>query len=241
MKRNRKRVKVILILTVFSLLLIVAGAAGMIIYPYYNEILLIKEAADPLRLSESITIGFYQTISPKIDIKAYDETFDDSQSLEYLTRDQLSQYYNEGSIANRLEPKNSMITIPSINVDAYILDGETAHRMDYGPWHFPLSSYPGAKGNMVIIGHRFAELPPSQNTFFNLDKIMVGDKILITQKGGISYTYTVTETKVVEKNDRSVLADHGDYRITLITCTPLWTSKQRLVITGILDKAYSNI
>lgn len=83
-------------------------------------------------------------------------------------------------------------------------------------------------------------MPPNTNTFFNLDKARVGDKIVINQKDG-SYRYTVTEKKVVEKNDRSVLLNTNDYRLTLITCTPLWTSDQRLVVIGKLDKVYGSI
>ena len=70
-------------------------------------------------------------------------------------------------------------------------------------------------------------------------KIKVGDKIEVIQSDN-KFTYVVTETKVVEKNDISVLQDYSDYRITLITCSPLWTSKQRLVIVGKLDKLYKN-
>ncbi len=82
--------------------------------------------------------------------------------------------------------------------------------------------------------------PPNKGySFFNLDKVKVGDKIEVVQNDN-QFTYIVTETKVVEKNDISVLQDYSDYRITLITCSPLWTSKQRLVIVGKLDKLYKN-
>jgi sortase A len=111
--------------------------------------------------------------------------------------------------------------------------------MNKGFWHFPSSNLPGQKGNMVVIGHRYAKLPPNKDTFFNLDKVKVGDKIEVVQNDN-QFTYIVTETKVVEKNDISVLQDYSDYRITLITCSPLWTSKQRLVIVGKLDKLYKN-
>jgi LPXTG-site transpeptidase (sortase) family protein len=86
--------------------------------------------------------------------------------------------------------------------------------MNKGFWHFPSSNLPGQKGNMVVIGHRYAKLPPNKDTFFNLDKVKVGDKIEVVQNDN-QFTYIVTETKVVEKNDISVLQDYSDYRITL--------------------------
>lgn len=138
-----------------------------------------------------------------------------------------------------LESLQTKISISSIDVEGYVYEGEDSKTMDTGFWHFPVSKLPGEKGNTVIIGHRYAKLPPSKDTFFNLDKVVVGDKIIVEQSNAL-YTYIVTDTKVVEKNDISVLRDFNDYRITLITCTPLWTANQRLVIVGKLDKLYKN-
>ncbi len=239
-KKSKKKFLLKFVLAL-SLVLITLGAIGMIIYPNYNDIVLIKKDFDITSISKAVSINFFRSVSPKISLSEYEDDLLNETSLEAISEEQLKRISNESAIANRLEPKGTKVTIESINVDAYVLDGTDAHRMDFGPWHFPLSDYPGEKGNVVIIGHRFAELPPSQNTFFNLDKIIPGDKIVISQNGGIEYVYTVIETKVVEKSDRTVLLDYGDYRITLITCTPLWTAKQRLVITGILDRAYISI
>ena len=111
--------------------------------------------------------------------------------------------------------------------------------MNKGFWHFPTSDLPGQKGNSVIIGHRYAKLPPNKDTFFNLDKVKVGDKIEVVQLDQ-THTYIVTDTKIVEKNDISILQNYSDYRITLITCSPLWSSNQRLVVVGKLDKLYKN-
>jgi sortase A len=80
-------------------------------------------------------------------------------------------------------------------------------------------------------------MPPAKDTFFNLDKVKKGDNIVVQQEGN-KYTYIVSEVKIVEKNDISVLQDTTEHQITLITCTPLWTSKQRLAVIGKLDKLY---
>jgi sortase A len=64
-----------------------------------------------------------------------------------------------------------------------------------------------------------------------------GDSIVIEQEGN-RYTYIVSETRVVEKNDISILQDTTEHQITLITCTPLWTSDKRLAVIGKLDKLY---
>lgn len=232
------------ILKVISILLLPLPFIGIgifLIYPYYNDIVILKESLNPEAISNSVTLKFFTSISPKQVAGIYEEDFNKATSVEYLTDEILAKYTNEGDVSRQLEPFDTKISVKSANISASIIDGKNAFAMKKGPWHFPLSNAPGEKGNFVVIGHRFAELPPSTNTFFNLDKIKVGDKISISQTGDVNYEYTVLETKVVEKDNRSVLQDYGDYRITLITCTPLWTSKQRLVVTGILDKAYRKI
>ena len=112
--------------------------------------------------------------------------------------------------------------------------------MDSGFWHFPISKYPGQKGNAVIIGHRFLNLPPAKDTFFNLDKVKIGDEIVLKHDEG-EWKYIVTEIKIVDENDISVVKDTDDYRLTLITCTPLWTSEKRLVVIAKLDKLYQKV
>jgi sortase A len=139
-----------------------------------------------------------------------------------------------------MEEYKTVLSIDSADIKGKVVDGETSEQMERGFWHFPLSSQPGKRGNTVIIAHRFLYLPPRTDTFFSLDKVQIGDKITVTQKDG-TYNYTVIERKVVAKTDRDVLAPTNDYRITLITCTPLWTSDRRLVVVGKLDKIYGNI
>ena len=132
------------------------------------------------------------------------------------------------------------ILIDNINIEGKVLQGESSLTMDKGFWHFPISAFPGEKGNMVTIGHRFMNLPPNRDSFFNLDQTKIGEKIVISHQEGV-YTYIVVDKKEVEPNDLSVVQETEDYRLTLITCTPLWTSQKRLVIIAKLDKLYKKV
>lgn len=134
-----------------------------------------------------------------------------------------------------LEGKNAKLQISSIGVLGNIVDGVAQDSMLRGFWHYPVSSTPGKRGNTVIIGHRFDKLPPDPQTFFNLDQVKIGDKVVVSMSDK-SINYTVIQTKIVDKNDKSVLEDSGDYRLTLITCTPLWTADKRLVVIAIQDE-----
>ena len=70
-----------------------------------------------------------------------------------------------------------------------------------------------------------------------------GDEIDIETVLGGAYVYIVTGSEVVEPSDYHVVTDKpmpNTATLTLITCTPKWTSKQRLVIHSTLDASRSS-
>ena len=229
MKKSAKTaITIILILTILTPL------GYFLIYPNYNKLIGPIKRFNIQRSAEEIT---FQIITELVPTK--DEVL--GVAIQSSGGQSIEESLNPQTVLDKkiLEELNTKIIINSIDAEGLVYEGTDSHTMNKGFWHFPSSNLPGQKGNMVVIGHRYAKLPPNKDTFFNLDKVKVGDKIEVVQNDN-QFTYIVTETKVVEKNDISVLQDCSDYRITLITCSPLWTSKQRLVIVGKLDKLYKN-
>jgi len=229
MKKSAK-----MIVTIILILIILTPLGYFLIYPNYNKLIGPIKRFNIQRSAEEIT---FQIITELVPTK--DEVL--GVAIQSSGGQSIEESLNPQTVIDRkiLEELNTKIIINSIDVEGLVYEGADAHTMNKGFWHFPTSSFPGQKGNMVVIGHRYAKLPPNKDTFFNLDKVKVGDKIEVIQNNN-QFTYIVTESRVVEKNDISVLQDYSDYRITLITCSPLWTSKQRLVIVGKLDKLYKN-
>jgi LPXTG-site transpeptidase (sortase) family protein len=131
---------------------------------------------------------------------------------------------NQPQITDRL-------TIPQAGIDMPILQGNSVSILLKGGWLFPGTSTPDAGGNSVIFGHRFRYLPPISNTFYNLDKVKNSDQFTITWRGKI-YTYQVVNIKIIEPTDLSVLAPSTMSQVTLVTCSPLFSSKQRLVVVA---------
>lgn len=127
-------------------------------------------------------------------------------------------------------PKTNNIVIPKIGVDTPILEGKSALTLNDGLWRRPKTSTPDLGGNTVITGHRFM-YSTGNKTFYHLDKLAVGDPITVYWKGR-AYGYRVTSQKVVAPTEISIEEPTTDERLTLYTCTPLWTSKNRLVITA---------
>ncbi len=224
----KKSIKVLT--TLFLILLVLLPIAFFVIYPLYNDIALKKNSLDIYAFTKETTMNLLTTLSPTKE-KFVKEEFSEG-SIEESVR-------GANIILDKkiLEEVNTSLSIEKVFVDGKIFQGVDAYTMDKGFWHFPSSTYPGHRGNFVVIGHRFMNIPPAKDTFYNLDKVNIGDEIKVNHSEG-DYTYIVTEIKEVEANDLSVVKETDDYRLTLITCTPLWTSERRLVVIAKLDKLY---
>jgi len=219
------------LITIVLLLLILIPIGYFLIFPNYNTLIGSIQRIDSKRISYDIYFSFLIELSPtKEQVLGTNSILAEEGSIE--------EYLDEDIEINLiLEKLNTKLSINSVNIEGNIFQGITSQTMDKGFWHFPASVYPGQKGNAVIISHRYLHMPPAKDTFFNLDKVKKGDSIIVQQRND-KFTYIVSEVRIVEKNDISVLQDTNDYQITLITCTPLWTSKQRLVVIAKLDKLY---
>ena len=130
------------------------------------------------------------------------------------------------------------ILIPKLVINAPIqyldtLDDETMkNKLKEGVVHYPNTAMPGQKGNVFIFGHSsyyWWDWSEYNSIFANLEKISLGDEILLKSQGKI-LIYRVVNTKVVESNDLSVLEQKSDYKLTLMTCTPLGTDLKRFIV-----------
>lgn len=135
-------------------------------------------------------------------------------------------------IDRRAVPEGNRIVIPKIDVDMPIIEGTSEKAsLDKGAWKMPSTSSPDQGGNTAITAHRYKYRPPSKETFYLLDKLAIGDTFTINWNG-LEYTYRVREVKVVEPTAVEVLNNTEDPVVTLITCTPLFTTKQRLIVVA---------
>ncbi len=137
------------------------------------------------------------------------------------------------------EPK---LIIPKINVDVPVVYdvgndyNSQMSAMEKGVAHFAIpgaNSHPGEKGNTVIAGHSSNDLFDSGDykfIFAQLDKLNKGDTIYANYKSK-RYTYIVTKKEVVSPTDVNKLVYETNTPVlTLLTCTPLGTSINRLLV-----------
>lgn len=109
--------------------------------------------------------------------------------------------------------------------------------LENGVIRYPGSARPWENGNTFIFGHssNFPWLEWDYNDVFALlDKVVFDDEIIVYY-GQEKYTYKIRTKNVIRPGDVSVLkSDSDDSRaqITLMTCWPIGTTLNRLVLTG---------
>lgn len=143
----------------------------------------------------------------------------------YASSSPIKENEQDAEVAPRNPPEN-MLIIPSLQLEQVINEGDV-RALRKGVWHRPLTSAPDLGGNMVLVGHRFTYDDPA--VFYHLDKIKQDDQIMLFWKGK-RYDYTVSSSLVVPPSATWVEADSEQPMLTLYTCTPLWSAKERLVI-----------
>jgi LPXTG-site transpeptidase (sortase) family protein len=127
------------------------------------------------------------------------------------------------------KPVNRLV-ITKIGVNAPIIDSlNENYALNHGAWRLPETATPDKTGNTVISGHRFKYFPPNNLTFYLLDKLVAGDIIFVSWRGQ-DYYYRVKETKIVKDTDQSILAGTDKRILTLFTCDPIFSQKNRLVV-----------
>jgi sortase A len=124
------------------------------------------------------------------------------------------------------------IELPRIGVDKIVVAGVAKDDLKKGPGHYPETPMPGQLGNAAIAGHRTTYGQP----FFDIDKMQNGDEIVVTTLAG-RFVYRVTGQQIVSPSDYQVVTTSDPTRasLTLTSCHPKYTARERIIITADLD------
>lgn len=146
-------------------------------------------------------------------------------------------------------PTDNRIVIPRINQNIPIvnvssenlikkdwnaLEKDMQNSLKDGVVHYPGTALPGQKGNVAITGHSSYfpwDSGRFKDVFALLHEVQKGDKIVVYYSQE-KYIYQVDEIKVVKPNDIDILKQTPGDQLTLITCTPVGTNLNRLVVTA---------
>ena len=132
------------------------------------------------------------------------------------------------------------ITIPAIDVHEIVVVGVGTEDLRKGPGHYGSTPLPGQPGNAAIAGHRTTYGAP----FGRIDELAPGDRIIVETLQG-TFVYSVVQNsadltgraighRIVSPKAVEVLDDYGDNRLTLTSCHPRYSSKQRIVVQATL-------
>ncbi len=132
------------------------------------------------------------------------------------------------------------IAVPRIALDLPLLEMgqvEDQKTLDRGPSHISGTGRLGGAGNCVIAGHRSTFNSP----FRDLGRLAVKDEIFVEALSGKIYRYQIDRIFTVTPEQVEVMAPTLNPTITLITCHPIHSAKERLIVQGHLvgdsDKA----
>ncbi|MCR5833017.1 MAG: sortase [Candidatus Saccharibacteria bacterium] len=145
------------------------------------------------------------------------------------------------TVTRNISPEPRLL-IPKLNVDVPVHFGikpsEAMSYMNNGVAHYRIpgaNAFPGEIGNLVITGHSAGDIyssNPYKYIFSGLERLEIGDTIYVNYES-VRYTYSITKKDVVEPtNVASLVLDTDKPMITLVTCTPLGTSRYRLLVFG---------
>lgn len=119
----------------------------------------------------------------------------------------------------------ALLTIPRAGVRAVVLPGTDPLSLAQGPGFYPEGALPGDGGNTAIAGHR-----TTYGAWFrHLDRLRPGDLLELTFRGE-RFVYAVQRVWAVAPDDWSVIAPAEQETLTLTTCHPPGSSRERLVV-----------
>jgi LPXTG-site transpeptidase (sortase) family protein len=145
----------------------------------------------------------------------------------------------------------AVLYIPRLGEDyrRVVLEGTAEEQLSQGPGHYPGTAMPGEQGNVALAGHRVGKGSP----FLDLDQLQPGDPIVLETRdswfvyrmlpltgdpSGIPGQEIVlpTATEVISPvpGEAADAAPAGAY-LTLTTCHPRFSARQRLVVHAVLD------
>ena len=123
------------------------------------------------------------------------------------------------------------LVIPKLQIDQTVQDGVTEADLMKGPGLYDYAQLPGEPGgNVSIAGHRDIH----GSIFYYIDQLTIGDRLYLVYQDTI-YIYTYEETKIVKPTDWGPIHTQGFSCLTLTSCDPIGTSRNRIIVTARLE------
>ena len=191
---------------VFAALLIVVGIlffAIPIVYHYTG-----------MRETEKLTKEFEQNL---------EEVQEDETEMEETGEEETEAAISEADAAIFAEGDViAILEIEALDIRYPVVEGCSSSNLNKAIGHMSETGRIGEKGNCVLCGHngsRYGEF------FTNLNKVSIGDIVILLDTDGVRHSYEVTETFVVGPFDNSIRTQGEREELTLFTCAEKGTKR----------------
>lgn len=104
------------------------------------------------------------------------------------------------------------LLLPKIDGELPIVEGVDANDLAKGVGHDADTLLPLDGGQTVLSGHR-------DTVFRGIGELAIGDTMIVQLPYG-DFEYRITETKIVDADDRTIIVPHDNEVLTVTTCYP---------------------
>jgi sortase A len=148
-------------------------------------------------------------------------------SVEALTLDG----FRADSVSKKTPRAIGRLIIPRLGVNQKMYMGISDREFDIGVGKWPGTPRAGQMGNLVIGGHRTSGARP----FYNVNKLRRGDVIIVVERKK-RVRYKVTNRMIVKPTAMWITKQSTKATLTLFSCHPKGSTKQRYIIRATMMK-----
>jgi len=161
----------------------------------------------------------------------FDVPADESENAitDNPANENVNQADKKVTVTDDSKPAINTLKVAAMRVNSAVLEGKTSGTLNKGLWHIPGTSTPDKGGNTVISAHRWKWGASSGKSFYDINKVSLGDQIELIWKGKL-YVYKVSNIQTVTPDKIEILNNTAQPKLTLFSCAPLFSSKYRLVV-----------
>ncbi len=143
---------------------------------------------------------------------------------------------------------DNLLVIPKLNIRVPIVWNSSADEatmlanLQKGVAHYGFTSLPNDKnGNVFVTGHSsyyWWDKGKYKTVFATISELVPGDQLFVQYQNRV-YLYEMTDKKTVSPSDVSVTDPTPTPTLSLMTCVPVGTALNRLVVRSKLVRSYS--
>jgi sortase A len=155
---------------------------------------------------------WYATTSAQQDATAEAQALLEERDESIIKKDD----FNPQGAADAFDPDigetAGLLHIPKLEADLPIVEGTHEDELARGVGHYRGTAYPLQNDQIVLSGHR-------DTVFRSMGDLEIGDELVMKMDYG-DFVYEITETKIVDADDRTIIVPHDEEVLTLTTCYP---------------------